>query len=132
MAATVWVSVMEAAARLGVTHQTVRNWLAAGRLKGKKPRYDTGELDRATLLRIYEPNLARRLGSTHIRQPRRLALISARSNGARESHRGKGANPRTTLFRLHDASALSVWSSVFWVIVVNSRQAYVVNSQLAL
>ena len=34
--ATVWISVMEAAARLGVTHQTVHNWLATRKLKGKK------------------------------------------------------------------------------------------------
>jgi excisionase family DNA binding protein len=34
--ATVLISVMEAASRLGVTHQTVRNWLAKGKLKGEK------------------------------------------------------------------------------------------------
>lgn len=38
MSATVWVSVMEAALLLKVTHQTVRNWLAAGRLRGRKLR----------------------------------------------------------------------------------------------
>jgi hypothetical protein len=31
-----WITVMEAAARLKVTHQTVRNWIATGQLKGKK------------------------------------------------------------------------------------------------
>jgi hypothetical protein len=35
MAAT-WVSVMEAAARLKVTHQTIRNWIAVGSLRGKR------------------------------------------------------------------------------------------------
>lgn len=35
MAAT-WLSVMEAAARLKVTHQTIRNWLATGKPRGKK------------------------------------------------------------------------------------------------
>ncbi|HYL56524.1 MAG TPA: helix-turn-helix domain-containing protein [Gemmatimonadales bacterium] len=34
--ATIWISVMEAATRLGKTHQTVRNWLASGKLKGTK------------------------------------------------------------------------------------------------
>ena len=33
---TVWIRVMEAATRLGVTHQTVRNWLAKLKLKGTK------------------------------------------------------------------------------------------------
>ena len=33
---TVWISVMEAATRLKVTHVTVRNWLATGKLKGTK------------------------------------------------------------------------------------------------
>jgi hypothetical protein len=31
-----WISVMEAAARLRVTHQTIRNWMAVGKLQGKK------------------------------------------------------------------------------------------------
>jgi hypothetical protein len=35
MAAT-WISVMEAAALLKVTHQTIRNWVAVGKLRGKK------------------------------------------------------------------------------------------------
>jgi len=33
---TVWISVMEAATRLAVTHQTVRNLIARGKLKAKK------------------------------------------------------------------------------------------------
>lgn len=33
---TVWISVMEAAARLKRTHQTVRNMCAAGRLRRRK------------------------------------------------------------------------------------------------
>jgi len=32
----IWISVMEAARLLKITHQTVRNWLATGKLKGKK------------------------------------------------------------------------------------------------
>lgn len=31
-----WISVMEAARLLKVSHQTVHNWLAAAKLKGKK------------------------------------------------------------------------------------------------
>ncbi len=33
---TMWISVMQAAERLRVTHQTVRNWLATGKLRGTK------------------------------------------------------------------------------------------------
>ena len=33
---TVWISVMEAASRLEVTHQTIRNWIATKKLKGTK------------------------------------------------------------------------------------------------
>lgn len=32
----VWISVMEAATQLTVSHQTVRNWIATRRLRGKK------------------------------------------------------------------------------------------------
>ena len=47
---TTWISVMEAAARLKITHQTVRNWLATGKLPGTKlPPLGVQVVDAASL-----------------------------------------------------------------------------------
>lgn len=48
-----WLSVMQAAARLKVTHQTIRNWLAVGKLRGKKlPPFDLQVVSAADIERL--------------------------------------------------------------------------------